>query len=56
MSKSEPRTSQLGGVSDAGDIAILQDLFSHIHQKRGHLLNIHKTVAFAPKLLRVQAA
>lgn len=56
MSNSKSGTSLLGGVSDAGDNAILQDLFLHIHQKRGHLLNIHRVVAFAPKMLRAQAA
>jgi 4-carboxymuconolactone decarboxylase len=51
-----------GGVSRFGDLAepvedpILADMYRHILASRGRLLNIHRAVGQAPKMLRAQAA
>ena len=47
--------SRIGGVSEAGEDEVLQDIFSHILAKRGFILNIHQVVAHSPKMLRAQA-
>jgi 4-carboxymuconolactone decarboxylase len=55
-------TSSLGSVSRFGDIAeplddpILAEMFARIRAARGRLLNIHRVVGLAPKILRAQAS
>lgn len=49
------QVSRIGGVSEAGQDKILQDIFAHILAKRGFILNIHQVVAHSPKMLRAQA-
>ena len=49
------QVSRIGGVSEAGDDEILQEIFAHILAKRGFILNIHQVVAHSPKMLRAQA-
>jgi alkylhydroperoxidase family enzyme len=51
-----------GGVSRLGDLSepiedpILADMYKRIRESRGRLLNIHRAVGQAPKMLRAQAA
>ena len=58
----EPNREKPGAVSRFGDIAeptddpILADMYRQILASRGRLLNIHRAVGQAPKMLRAQAA
>ena len=53
----EPRiVSRLGDIAEPIDDPILADMFQRIRATRGHVLNIHRVVAQAPKMLRAQAA
>ena len=51
-----------GAVSRFGDLAepiedpVLADMYRRIRKSRGRLLNIHRAVGQAPKMLRAQAA
>ena len=51
-----------GAVSRFGDLAepiedpVLADMYRRIRESRGRLLNIHRAVGQAPKMLRAQAA
>ena len=55
MPNSISPVSRIGGVTEAGGDEILEDIFSHILAKRGHLLHIHQVVGLSPKMLRAQA-
>jgi alkylhydroperoxidase family enzyme len=55
-------TGSMGSVSRFGDVPeplddpILADMFARIRATRGRLLNIHRIVGLAPKILRAQAS
>jgi 4-carboxymuconolactone decarboxylase len=48
--------SRLDDVSPPIDDPILSEIFKRIRESRGHLLNIHRVVGHAPKMLRAQAS
>jgi 4-carboxymuconolactone decarboxylase len=48
--------SRFGAVEEPLDDPILADMFARIRASRGHVLNIHRVVGLAPKLLRAQAS
>jgi 4-carboxymuconolactone decarboxylase len=48
--------SRFGDIAEPIDDPILADMFRRIRESRGHLLNIHRVVGQAPKMLRAQAA
>jgi 4-carboxymuconolactone decarboxylase len=48
--------SRFGDMPEPIDDPILDELFRRIRESRGHLLNIHRVVGQAPKMLRAQAA
>jgi 4-carboxymuconolactone decarboxylase len=48
--------SRFGDVPEPIDDPILADMFRRIRESRGRLLNIHRAVGQAPKMLRAQAA
>ena len=48
--------SRLGYVPEPVDDPILDEMFARIRASRGHLLNIHRVVGLAPKVLRAQAS
>jgi 4-carboxymuconolactone decarboxylase len=48
--------SRFGDIPEPVDDPILADMFARIRESRGHLLNIHRVVGQAPKMLRAQAA
>jgi len=48
--------SRFGDISGPIDDPVLQDMFRRIRESRGKLLNIHRVVGLAPKMLRAQAA
>jgi alkylhydroperoxidase family enzyme len=48
--------SRLGDIPEPLDDPILADMFKRIRQSRGRLLNIHRVVGLAPKMLRAQAS
>jgi 4-carboxymuconolactone decarboxylase len=56
VSQSENSVSRLGDVPAPLDDPILADMFKRIRETRGHLLNIHRVVGLAPKMLRAQAS
>jgi 4-carboxymuconolactone decarboxylase len=52
-----PRSvSRFGEVQEPLDDPILADMFARIRASRGRVLNIHRIVGLAPKLLRAQAS
>jgi 4-carboxymuconolactone decarboxylase len=48
--------SRFGDVQEPVDDPILEDMYARIRASRGRLLNIHRVVGLAPKLLRAQAS
>jgi 4-carboxymuconolactone decarboxylase len=48
--------SRFGDIAEPLDDPILADMFARIRATRGHVLNIHRVVGQAPKMLRAQAA
>lgn len=48
--------SRLGDVPAPLDDPILAEMFKRIRESRGHVLNIHRVVGHAPKMLRAQAS
>jgi len=48
--------SRFGDIPEPVDDPVLADMFARIRESRGHLLNIHRVVGQAPKMLRAQAA
>jgi 4-carboxymuconolactone decarboxylase len=53
----EPRVvSRFGDIAEPVADPILADMYRHIRASRGRLLNIHRAVGQAPKMLRAQAA
>jgi 4-carboxymuconolactone decarboxylase len=48
--------SRLGGAPEEPDDPGLAEMFQRIRASRGHVLNIHRVVGHAPKMLRAQAA
>lgn len=48
--------SRLGNIPEPIEDPVLADMFQRIHASRGRLLNIHRVVGQAPKMLRAQAA
>lgn len=48
--------SRFGEVEEPLDDPILADMFARIRATRGRVLNIHRVVGLAPKLLRAQAS
>jgi 4-carboxymuconolactone decarboxylase len=48
--------SRFGNIAEPADDPILAEMFARIRATRGHVLNIHRVVAQAPKMLRAQAA
>ncbi|MPZ55066.1 MAG: carboxymuconolactone decarboxylase family protein [Rhizobiales bacterium] len=49
-------SSRLPGASDPSENPILAGMYARIRAHRGHVLNIHRVVGHAPKMLRAQAA
>ena len=49
-------TSRLSHVPEPLDDPILAEMFARIRESRGHVLNIHRVVGHAPRMLRAQAA
>ena len=47
---------RFGDVPEPTDDPILADMYARIRESRGRLLNIHRAVGQAPKMLRAQAA
>lgn len=47
--------SRLGDIPEPDD-PILAEMFKRIRETRGHVLNIHRVVGLAPKMLRAQAS
>lgn len=52
----EPSLSRVGAAADEPQDAILAEMFARIRATRGHVLNIHRVVGLAPRMLRAQAA
>jgi hypothetical protein len=48
--------SRFGDIPEPLDDPILADMFKRIRESRGHLLNIHRDVGLAPKMLRAQVS
>src|SRR5215831_20518036 len=48
--------SRIGGAPEEPDDPDLAEMFARIRGARGHVLNIHRVVGHAPKMLRAQAA
>jgi AhpD family alkylhydroperoxidase len=48
--------SRIGGASEPAADADLAEMLQRIRASRGHVLNIHRVVGLAPKMLRAQAA
>ena len=48
--------SRFGDIAEPTDDPILADMYRRIRESRGRLLNIHRAVGQAPKMLRAQAA
>lgn len=48
-------SSRLPGPSEPPEDPVLAEMFARIRAQRGHVLNIHRVVGHAPKLLRAQA-
>lgn len=48
--------SRFGNVPEPLDDPILAEMFKRIRETRGHVLNIHRVVGLAPKMLRAQAS
>jgi 4-carboxymuconolactone decarboxylase len=48
--------SRFGDVPERLDDPILAEMFKRIRETRGHVLNIHRVVGLAPKMLRAQAS
>jgi len=49
-------SARLSGASDPPEDPILADMYARIRAHRGCVLNIHRVVGHAPKMLRAQAA
>jgi alkylhydroperoxidase family enzyme len=47
---------RLPGASDPPEDPILADMYGRIRAHRGYVLNIHRVVGHAPKMLRAQSA
>jgi len=47
--------SRFGDIAEPADDPILAEMFARIRASRGRLLNIHRVVGQAPKILRAQA-
>jgi alkylhydroperoxidase family enzyme len=56
MTNSSQSVSRLAGASESSGDSLLAELYARIRAHRGRLLNIHRVVGHAPKLLRAQAA
>src|SRR5438105_2356400 len=52
----DPLISRFGNIPEPTDDPILADIYGRILESRGRLLNIHRVVGQAPKILRAQAA
>ncbi len=50
------RVSRFGTIAEPLDDPILAEMFRRIRESRGRVLNIHRVVGQAPKILRAQAA
>lgn len=48
--------SRFGNIPPPLDDPVLADMFKRIQESRGHVLNIHRVVGLAPKMLRAQAS
>jgi 4-carboxymuconolactone decarboxylase len=48
--------SRLGDIPEPLGDPILAEMFKRIRESRGHVLNIHRVVGQAPKMLRAQAS
>jgi hypothetical protein len=48
--------SRFGDIPEPLDDPILADMFKRIRESRGHLLNIHRDVGLAPKMLRAKVS
>jgi AhpD family alkylhydroperoxidase len=56
-SADRPRAvSRFGDLADPSDDPVLADMYRRILESRGRLLNIHRAIGQAPKMLRAQAA
>jgi alkylhydroperoxidase family enzyme len=55
IERSRP-VSRIGAAADEPQDSVLADMFARIRASRGHVLNIHRVVGLAPKMLRAQAA
>ena len=55
MTNSDRPVSRLAGASESAGDPLLAELYARIRAHRGHILNIHRVVGHAPKLLRAQA-
>jgi 4-carboxymuconolactone decarboxylase len=53
--RAQRTVSRFGDIPEPIDDPILADMFRRIRESRGRLLNIHRVVGQAPKLLRAQA-
>ncbi len=56
MTQSDSPLSRIGATSETPEDEILADMFGRIRARRRPILNIHRVVGLAPKLLRAQAA
>jgi AhpD family alkylhydroperoxidase len=56
MTERSQAVSRIGGAGDEPQDAVLAEMFARIRASRGHVLNIHRVVGLAPKMLRAQAA
>jgi 4-carboxymuconolactone decarboxylase len=48
--------SRIGGAAEPAQDPVLAEIFGRIRAGRGHLLNIHRVVGLAPRMLRAQSA
>jgi 4-carboxymuconolactone decarboxylase len=56
MAEKSSQLSRIGGAPETPDDSDLAEMFQRIRASRGHVLNIHRVVGHAPKMLRAQAA
>src|SRR5215475_352174 len=56
MTNSNRPVSRLAGASESAGDSLLAELYARIRAHRGRILNIHRVVGHAPKLLRAQSA
>jgi 4-carboxymuconolactone decarboxylase len=54
--ESKRAVSRFGDIAEPLEDPILADMFRRLRETRGHVLNIHRVVGQAPKMLRAQAA